>query len=86
MHFSKNTADQYFLIYCSWNNKVFWRQFPRRRGSCRCFYLLIYLFLDVLGLGCCVSFRLVVASRGYSTVAVCELPVAVATLVAERGL
>ena len=35
--------------------------------------LFIYLFLIVLGLHCCTSFSLVVASRGYSLVEVCSL-------------
>ena len=42
----------------------------------------IYLFLAVLGLLCCMSFSLVVASRGYSLVEMCWLLIAVASLVA----
>ena len=34
------------------------------------YYYFIYLFLDVLGLCCCMGFSLVVASRGYSLVTV----------------
>ena len=48
------------------------------------FYLLI--FLAVLGLHCCMGFSLVVASRGYSLVAVCRLLTVVASLAAEPGL
>ena len=35
--------------------------------------IFMYLFLIVLGLRCCASFSLVVASRGYSLVEVCSL-------------
>ena len=47
-------------------------------------YLLI-LFLAVLGLLCCTGFSLVVVSGGDSLVAVCGLPIVVASLV-EHGL
>ena len=39
-----------------------------------------------LGLCCCVRFSLVVASGGYSLVAVCGFLIAVASLFAEHGL
>ena len=45
-----------------------------------------YLFLAVLGLCCCTGFSLVVASGGYSPVAVPGLLIVVASLVAEPGL
>ena len=44
------------------------------------------MFLIVPGLGCCVGFSLVVASRGYSLVAVCRPLIVVASLVVEHGL
>ena len=47
---------------------------------------MIYFFLAVLGLHCCVGFSLAVESEGYSLVAVCRLLVAVTSLVAERRL
>ena len=50
------------------------------------FFFFTYLFLAVLGILCYMSFSLVVASRGYSLVAVKELLMAVASLVAEHGL
>ena len=43
----------------------------------------IYLFLAVLGLHCYKHFSLVVASRGYSPVALLGLLIAVASLVAK---
>ena len=51
-------------------------------------YLFIYLFIAVLGLHCCIDFSLVVvvASRGYSLVALCGLLIVVASLVAEHRL
>ena len=48
--------------------------------------LLMYLFTVVLGLPCCCSFSLVVESRDYSPVLVHRLPIAVASLAAERRL
>ena len=45
----------------------------------------IYLRVAVLGLRCCAGFSLVVASRGYSRIAVHGLLIAVASLVAEHG-
>ena len=52
------------------------------------FYIILftYLFLAVLGLCCCTGFSLVVASGGYSPVAVPGLLIVVASLVAEPGL
>ena len=47
---------------------------------------IIYLFLAGLGLHCCADFSLVAGSRGYSTVAVRGLLIAVASLVAEHAL
>ena len=51
------------------------------------FYIIVftYLFLAVLGLCCCTGFSLVVASGGYSPVAVHGLLIVVASLVAELG-
>ena len=43
--------------------------------------LFMYLFLAVLGLGCCLGFSLVAMSAGCSVVAVCGLLIAVASLV-----
>ena len=48
--------------------------------------LFIYFILALLGLHCCVSFSLVVVSRGYSLVVVCGLLITMASLVAEYGL
>ena len=50
------------------------------------FLSFVYLFLVVLGLHCSAGFSLVVASGGYSLVAVCGLLIAVASLIAEHGL
>ena len=50
------------------------------------FLSFVYLFLAVLGLHCSAGFSLVVASGGYSLVAVCGLLIAVASLIAEHGL
>ena len=47
---------------------------------------LIYLFLTVLGLRCCVGFSLVAGSKGYPLVAVRGLLTVVAPLVAEHRL
>ena len=44
--------------------------------------LFVFLFFAVLGLLCCPGFSLVVASGGYSPVAVHGLLIAVASLVA----
>ena len=48
-------------------------------------YLLVYLFLAILGLHC-FSLSLVVASRCYCLVAVYRLLFAAVSLVAEDGL
>ena len=48
--------------------------------------IFIYLFLAGLGLHCCADFSLVAGRRGYSTVAVRGLLIAVASLVAEHVL
>ena len=45
-----------------------------------------YLFMTVLGLGCCAGFSLVVESRNYSPVAVRKLLIKVASLFSEHGL
>ena len=45
-----------------------------------------YLFLALMGLCCCVGFSLVVANGGYSVVAMGELLIWVASLVAEHRL
>ena len=50
------------------------------------FFFNIYLFLAVQGVCCCAVFALVVASGGYSFVAVCRLLIALASLVVEHGL
>ena len=42
--------------------------------------------MAVLGLHCCTGFSLAVASRGYSLVAMSELLIAVASLVAKHRL
>ena len=49
-------------------------------------YLLIYLFLAVLGLRCCARAFSSCRERGLLFVAVRGLLIAVASLVAERGL
>ena len=49
-------------------------------------FIIYLLFLTVLGLCCCTDFPLVVASRGYSLVAVHGLLIVVASLVAEHRL
>jgi len=49
------------------------------------FFKFIYLFLAAVGLCCCATFSLVVASRGYFLVAVCGLRIAVASLVWSTG-
>ena len=46
----------------------------------------IYLFLTMLGLRCCSGFSLVLASRGYSLVAVRRPLIEMASLLAEHGL
>ena len=46
----------------------------------------IYLFLAALGLQCCTCFSLVVASGGYSVVAVCRLLIAVASSCRTQAL
>ena len=48
-------------------------------------YLFFFYLWAILGLGCCVGFCLVVASRGYSLAAVCGLLIAVVSLV-KHGL
>ena len=52
------------------------------------FFLILFnrLVLAVLGLCCCVGFSLVVASGGYSLVAVLWLLIVVVSLVAEHRL
>ena len=45
----------------------------------------IYLFLAVLGLHHAWDFSLVAASRGYSLVAACGVPIALVSHVAEHG-
>ena len=46
---------------------------------------VVFLLLAVLGLHCYVAFSLVVMSRGYSSVAVGRLLIAVASSLAEHG-
>ena len=53
---------------------------------CVCDFFLkqfVHLFLAVLGLGCCAGFSLVVASGGYSQVAMRGLLTVVSSLVAK---
>ena len=50
------------------------------------FIYLIYLFLAVLGLHCCVQAFSVCSERGLLFVAVCELLIAVASLIVKHGL
>ena len=57
-------------------SQTFSPQFPN--------FIIYLLFLTVLGLCCCTDFALVVASRGYSLVAVHGLLIVVASLVAEH--
>ena len=49
-------------------------------------FILIYLFLAVLGLRCCVWAFCSCGERGLLFVAVCGLLIVVASLVAEHGL
>ena len=49
------------------------------------FFLIIYFFFTVLGLHCCTGISLVAVSGGCCLVAVCELLIAVASLVAAPG-
>ena len=53
----------------------------------RNFFKFIFesIYLAVLGLHCCSGFSLVVASRGYSLVAVLGLLIVVASLITEHG-
>ena len=51
-----------------------------------CFYLLIYLFLAVLGLRCCTRAFSSCGERGLLFAAVPGLLIAVASLAAEHGL
>ena len=48
-------------------------------------YIILFVYLAMLGLHCCVDFSLVVASKGYSLVVVHEL-IAVASFVVEHRL
>ena len=48
--------------------------------------VLCFFFLAVLGLCCCGGSSPFVASGSYSLVVVCRLLIAMASLVAERGL
>ena len=47
-------------------------------------YIYILSFFGCAGLSCCADFSLVVASKGYSMVAVCGLLTAVISLVEHR--
>ena len=49
-------------------------------------YLLYILFLAVLALRCCMRAFSSCGEQGLFSVAVCGLPIAVASLVAEHGL
>ena len=48
--------------------------------------IVMFYLLAVLDLCCCVSFSLVVVSRGYSPVAMCRLLIEAASLVVEHRL
>ena len=45
-----------------------------------------YLFLAVLGFCCCMSFSLVVVSRGYSLVVVCSLIVVTYSIGSKKAM
>ena len=47
---------------------------------------LLYLFLPVLSLRCCVDFPLVEENMGYSSVGMRGLLIVVASLIVEHGL
>ena len=47
---------------------------------------MLFIFLHVLGLRCCMGFSLVAASGGYSLVAMHRLLIAVASLVVWQEL
>ena len=49
-------------------------------------FCLIYLFLTVLVLSCCMGFSLVVVSGGYSLAVIYSLLIAVASLIGEQRL
>ena len=49
-------------------------------------FIILFYFLALLGLHCCVAFSLVAVSRGSSLVSVRELLIAVAALAAEHRL
>ena len=72
-------------ITCAQNTRYFFFQVIYQ-CSFFFFQLFIYLFLAGLGLHCCADFSLVAGSRGYSTVAVRGLLIAVASLIAEYAL
>ena len=55
-------------------------------AEARYFKNIVYLFLALLGLCCCVGFSLVVASGGHSLVAVCGFLIVGPSLVSEHGL
>ena len=74
------------MVQCS-----FLRKFISLSGLLICsvegnFSLFVYLSWTVLGLHCCMGFPLVLASGGYSLVAVCRVLIMVASLAAEHGL
>ena len=50
------------------------------------FKVVIYLFMAVLGLRCCVGFSLVVASRSSSWVVACRLLIEMASFIVEHRL
>ena len=51
-----------------------------------CWVFLIYLFLAVLGLCCCMDFSLVVESGSDSLVVVCRFLIVMASLAVKHGL
>ena len=59
---------------------------PAPASQSAVFFYFIYLVLAVLGPHCDTGFSLVVASRGYSPVAVYDLLIEVASLVGEHRL
>ena len=78
-------------VLCSWQHKSRGQFPPHWAGrevseSCILFYLLIYLFLAVLGLRCCMGAFSSRGEWGLLCTAVHGLLIAVAPAVAERGL
>ena len=64
---------------------ILYSPIPRSSYSNKALYISFFAFLIELGLHCCMH-SLVVASKSYSLVEVCEFLIVVASLVAEHGL